>query len=411
MSPADEPNGILSLGDVFARILLYNPTLAAYSQEIRAQEALALQSSLLPNPELETTVEDFGGSGATRGFDTAETTIQINQLIQLAGKRNKQIRLAGLDTELAQWNYQAKRLDLFAEAAKIYVDVLAAQERLDLARELNKLAQEVNNTVQERVSAGKESPPEALKAEVSLSASRVELENVRRSLDISRTKLAGFWGCSHPDFPGLKGDMYGIRPHGSYEDFTARLAQNPDVARWTAEMNQRQAALALEKARTAPDITVSAGTKYYSEPGDTAFIVGVAIPLPLFDRNQGNLNAARARFNKSRELARESDLSARTSLAQAYTSMLSAYDLSVNLRDTIIPAARQSFAAAREGYQQGKFGYLDLLDAQRTLFQVRQQYLDVLLLYHQSHTDIERLVGGTLDLDTTTITEDKQEIK
>ncbi|OPZ96853.1 MAG: Cobalt-zinc-cadmium resistance protein CzcC precursor [Planctomycetes bacterium ADurb.Bin412] len=411
MSPADEPNGILSLGDVFARILLYNPTLAAYSQEIRAQEALALQSSLLPNPELEATVEDFGGSGATRGFDTAETTIQINQLIQLAGKRNKQSKLAGLDTELVQWDYQSRRLDLFAEAAKAYVEVLAAQEQFNLAGELNTLAQEVKNTVQERVSAGKESPPEALKAEVSLSASRVELENVRRRLDISRTRLAGFWGSIHPDFLGLKGNIYDIRPHGSYEDFAARIAQNPDLARWTAEQNQRQAALALEKARTAPDITVSAGTKYYSEPGDTAFIVGVAIPLPLFDRNQGNISAARARLEKSRHLARESEMSARTGLAQAYTSMLSAYDLAVNLRDTIIPAARQSFAAAREGYQQGKFGYLDLLDAQRTLFQVRQQYLDILLLYHQSHTDIERLAGGTLDLDTTTIHEDKQEIE
>ena len=140
-------------------------------------------------------------------------------------------------------------------------------------------------------------------------------------------------------------------------------------------------------------------TKYLAEPRDTAFVMGVSIPLPIFDRNQGNISAARARLNKTRELARQADVAAKTDLVDAYKSMLSAYEQAVNLRDKIIPASQQAFDAASEGYRQGKFGYLDLLDAQRTLFQSRQQYLDMLVLYHQTHADVERLIGGNMEFD------------
>ena len=396
----NEPNGVLNLGDVFALTLMRNPTLSAFSYEIRAQEAFALQSNLLPNPELGVTVEEFGGTGATRGFNGAETTIEVSQLIELAGKRAKRTKVAKFDTELAEWDYKSKRLDLFSGAVKAFIEVLAAQKRIELAQELNKLAEEVKYAVSQRVTAGKEPPLEETKAEVSLSASQIALDNFRRTLDISRVKLASFWGSSNPRFSELKGDIYDIQMHGTLEEFAAKIASNPDIARWRTEMNQKRASVALEKAKAVPDITVLAGTKYLAEPGDTAFVVGVAIPIPIFDRNQGNISAARARLNKARELARESDVSVRSGLVEAYTSMLSAYEQAVNLKNKIIPASQQAFDAASEGYKEGKFGYLDLLDSQRTLFQARQQYIDILVLCHQAHADTERLIGQKIESKT-----------
>ena len=146
--PADsEPNGIISLGDVLALTLVRNPELSAYSYEIRVREAQALQGNLLPNPELGVRTEEFGGTGDTRGFDGAETTIEVSQLIELADKRAKRTSVAKLDTELADWDYKAKRLDVFTDAAKAYVEVLAAQERMALAEQLNKLAVDVKYAV------------------------------------------------------------------------------------------------------------------------------------------------------------------------------------------------------------------------------------------------------------------------
>lgn len=389
-----EPNGVLSLGDVLALVLVRNPELSAFSYEVRAQEAQVLQNSLLPNPELGVEVEEFGGTGATRGFDGAETTLAVSQLIETANKRTKRTNVARLDKELADWDYKAKRLDIFTEAAKAYAEVLTAQERVGLAEELNKLASEVKYAVGHRVGAGKESPLEETKADVSLAASQIELNNFRRSLEIAKTKLSSYWGSTKPAFAGLTGSIYETKPHSTFDEFAAQIANNPDLARWKAEINQKKAVVALEKSRSAPDVTVSAGTKYLAEPGDTAFVVGLSIPLPIFDRNQGNISSARARVNKTRELARQANVSIGTQLVDVYQSMISAYQQTLNLKDKIIPASEKAFDAARQGYDQGKFGYLDLLDAQRTLFQAKQQYLDLLLIYHQTHANLERLVGG-----------------
>ncbi|HEY5141646.1 MAG TPA: TolC family protein, partial [Methylococcales bacterium] len=169
MLPTDgEPNGIVSLGDVLALTLVRNPELSAYSYETRAREAQALQSGIVPNPELGVRTEEFGGTGETKGFDNAETTVEVSQLIELADKRAKRAHAARLDKELADWDYKTKRLDVFTEAAKAFIEVLAAQERVALAEQLNTLAAEVKYTVGQRVSAGKESPLEETKADVSV---------------------------------------------------------------------------------------------------------------------------------------------------------------------------------------------------------------------------------------------------
>ena len=405
--PTDgEPNGILSLGDVLALTLARNPELSAYSYETRAREAQALQSSLLPNPELGVRTEEFGGTGEMRGFDAAETTFEVSQLIELAGKRAKRTHTAQLDKELADWDYKAKRLDLFTEAAKAFTEVLATQERTALAERLNKLAAEVKYAVGQRVIAGKVSPLEETKADVSVAASQIELDKSKRSLDIASTKLASFWGSSQPMFTGLKGDIFETKPHGTFEEFSAQAANNPDVARWKSELSHRRAVVALEKSKSVPDVTLSAGTKYLAGPDDTAFVVGVSMPLPIFNRNQGNISAAHAQLNKTRELTRQAEVAIQTQLVDAYKSMLSAYEQTVSLKEKIIPASQQVFDAASEGYRQGKFGYLDLLDAQRTLFQARQQYIDMLVLYHQAHADTERLIGQTVE-DMTKTTEIK----
>jgi cobalt-zinc-cadmium efflux system outer membrane protein len=395
--PTDgEPNGIVSLGDVLALTLVRNPELSAYSYETRAREAQALQSGIVPNPELGVRTEEFGGTGETSGFDGAETTIEVSQLIELADKRAKRTHAARLDKELADWDYKAKHLDVFTEAAKAFIEVLAAQERAALAEQLNTLAAEVKYTVGQRVSAGKESPLEETKADVSVAIRRIELDKSKRDLDIARTKLAAFWGSSTPMFAGLKGDIFEITPHGTFEEFSAQAANNPDIARWKSELNQKRAVVALEKSKAVPDVTVAAGAKYLTGPDDTAFVVGVSIPLPIFDRNQGTISAARAQLYKTRELARQANVAIQTQLVDAYKSMLSAYEQTVSLKEKIIPASQQVFDATQEGYRYGKFGYLDLLDAQRTLFEAKQQYLEVLVTYHQTHADVERLVGSNL---------------
>jgi len=91
-----EPNDELTLRQALAAALVNNPQLIAFAWENRAREADALQAGLGPNPELELEIENFGGSGEVAGFQGAETTLALSQLVELGDKRRKRLAVAEL---------------------------------------------------------------------------------------------------------------------------------------------------------------------------------------------------------------------------------------------------------------------------------------------------------------------------
>ena len=132
----DDPTGTITLRDAVTLALINNPKLKAFSLDIRAAEARKLQAGLLPNPEIDLEVEEFGGTGDRAGFDSSQTTIQIGQLIELADKRSRRTHLAALEKDLAELDFKSKRLDVMSDVARAFIDVLTAQEQLSLSKEL-----------------------------------------------------------------------------------------------------------------------------------------------------------------------------------------------------------------------------------------------------------------------------------
>ncbi|MFQ5453667.1 MAG: TolC family protein, partial [Candidatus Zixiibacteriota bacterium] len=151
----EEPTGMIALNQAVALALIKNPELEAFSLEIRAREANALQAGLLPNPEIDVEVENAGGSGSFNGFNQTETTIQLSQLIEIGNKRALRARVASLSQELAGWDYETIRVDVLTQVSKAFTDVLGAQQQLKLMQGLVSLAQKVKSTASERVKAGK----------------------------------------------------------------------------------------------------------------------------------------------------------------------------------------------------------------------------------------------------------------
>ena len=128
-SAAIEPTSPLNLRQAMALALLHNPELASFAWSVRQSEAEQLQASLLPNPELEAEFENFAGSGKFQDSRSLETTIGIIQPIELGGKRAKRMKLAKLDSKLAGWNYESKRLDVLTDVARRFIRVLDNIER------------------------------------------------------------------------------------------------------------------------------------------------------------------------------------------------------------------------------------------------------------------------------------------
>ncbi|MBW2355011.1 MAG: TolC family protein, partial [Deltaproteobacteria bacterium] len=168
--------GVIALKDAISTALVRNPDLMAFSIEIRAQEAQMIQAGLFPNPEFQFQSEDFGGSGTRQGFDLTETTVQLSQLIELGGKRSKRKMIASLDRDLAGWDYKSKRADVLTKVTKAFIDVLADQKRVALAKEMVDLAAKVLQTVSARVKAGKVSPIEETRAKVAFFANQIALQ-------------------------------------------------------------------------------------------------------------------------------------------------------------------------------------------------------------------------------------------
>lgn len=388
-----EPIGTLTLPKALSLALARNPRLASFAWNIRVAEADMMQAGSIPNPEIEAAIEEFGGSDTRRGFEGAETTLALSQLIELGGKRTKRLRVATLGRDLSRWDYEAARLDVLTDTLNAFAAVLSAQRQLALAQESQELAQQVLATVAARVQAGKVSPLEESRAGVALSRGRIALERAERELAAARRRLAAMWGSEEAAFAQAEGPYERITQIPPLEALLADIERNPDLARWVTEMERRRAALELEKARRIPDPVVSAGVTRFEETDDNAVLLSLSIPLPVFGLNPGRVAAARAALMQGLEERRAAEMGVRSALAETYASLAAAHAEVRTLQNDILPSAERTYAAIREGYRAGKFGFLDVLDAQRTLFEARQDYVDALATYHSALAGTERLVG------------------
>ena len=399
-SPAEleEPTGTIRLRKALALSLTHAPELEAFSRAARAADARALQAGLLPNPHIGIEAAQVGGSGSFRGYESAETTIQLSQLIELGGKRSARLLAADLDQRLAGWDYEAKRLDVLTKCTRFFVGLLAAQQRLELAKESIALAEKVLKTVAIRVAAGTASPIEEKKAEVALSLGQIALRSAKEQVLILRTRLAATWGSNSPQFEAAEGDFETIRPVPAFAGLSQLIFQNPDLERWVVELEKRRAGVELEGAKRWPDLTFSGGVTRFEEGrgNEHAFILGLSIALPLFDRNQGGILESTHLLAEAQAKRRDALVQAQTRLVEAHVRLSSSYAAASSLKGDVLPGAESVFASVTEGYEKGKFAYLDVLDAQRTMLQVRGQYIDSLERYHKATADLERLVGETL---------------
>ena len=394
----EEPADVITLRQALALALIKNPELLAFSWEVRAREAATLQAGLFPNPAIAADMQDINGSGASiDSVRQPQTTLQISQLIEMGGKRTKRREVASLTRDLAGWDYETKRIDVATQVSQAFINLLSAQQQLALTEETVRLAGQVAGVVSERVQAGKVSPIEETKANVVLSSSRIELERAKQELEASRKRLASTWGSTHPLFERAEGNLGPVSAIPSLSQLALRLSQNPDLARWATEISHRQTVVDMERSKSIPDVTVMGGYRRYYTSNENVFVVGLSIPLMLFNRNQGGIQEASFQQIRAEKERRAAEVRVMTALTKVYLALSTAYVEVTALKTDILPRAESAFEAVNEGYRLGKFGLLDVLDAQRTFFGSRVQYLRSLTDYHQAVADVERLIGERMD--------------
>ena len=246
----------------------------------------------------------------------------------------------------------------------------------------------------EKFKAGDIARIEVLKAEIEFSNAKMKAIEAERNVLYSTKKLQTVMG-------GPNTTLKGLHPFSISNTSTLQQEKLEDLLlkNHPALQAQKQivglSQLKIKKAErgSIPDINASIGYKRLSATDEDTVQAGINLPLPIFNRNQGKIIEARALSNK----AKDDETAVRNELLLQLGNAFSLYTSSGEqvryFIDNIIPQAEESIKIAKHGYKHGEFDYLEVLDAQRTLADIKISYLNILNEQFSSMVDIEKLVG------------------
>lgn len=363
-----------------------NSELKALEKRIKSYQGKLRQSLLIPNPEL-----DFE---LGKGSDP-ETAAQINQTIELGGKRGKRSHIAELELESAKLLITNKKLALLNEARLVFFDILLAQQVLRLKKESVTIAEEFLQSVQKRVAAGRLSPAEEARAQISLTTQLVDFNRAKRKLKNNWRLLSSFWGSKRIDYSIAKGNLDFMIQLPSEELIILDITKSPTMLEKNIEIQIQQAVIESERANRIPNITFSAGVKKTDAAFDT-YQAGFSIPLRVFDRNQGTIQATIAQLEQIMEEKIALEIELETEVASIYADLITIDSEIEALKNTILPEAEKAYLIINEGYLRGKFDFLDVVDAQTTLYKAEENYWLAITDLNVAVANIELLLGQPL---------------
>ena len=377
---------MLTMDQALETAFANNPDLAAAQWETGIAQGERQQAGLIPNPEVSWEAEDTRRNSRT-------TTVMINQPIELGGKRGARIEVASRAQDAAGIELERKRNVLRADVIQAFYSSSTAQQRLLLSRQSLELAERGLRVAQGRIKSGKSSPVEGTRAEVQLSEVRLELRRAERDEASAYQRLAQVMGAPLPAFVsvGDPGRSMPTVPDSSL--LLNRIGETAELRLAKLQIDQREASLGLEKAQRIPDLTVSIGSQYDERERERVNVVGLSMPIPLFNRNQGNVLAAARRTDQARDLRNASELRLRTEIQTTLDQWMTANTEVASFNQTILPAAKSAVDTATRGFEMGKFNFLDVLDAQRTLISARTQYIQAIAEATDAWVRIERIFG------------------
>jgi outer membrane protein, heavy metal efflux system len=385
-----EPASALKLQDALNLAMRANPEIAVTLREREAVESMQAQANVRPNPTLSASIQD------TRS-NLRQTFLQLNQEIELGNKRAARLEAADAYLSKADAALDSKKADIHANVVAAFYAVLVSQERLSLAKSSLEIANLGLGAAAKRVRAGKSAPVEETKSKIAAAGAKIAVIQAESQLVNSKQQLTALWGNALPVFTQAEGSVTIIPEIGNLKALSMWLDTAPSIKLAMLEINTRAAITKIEQSKKTQNITISAGVDNNQELGGrNQVLLGLSVPIPVFDRNQGRFQESISRQYKAQDelTALKNQLAA--SLANQYARYVSAKQAAETFATEILPGAQSSFEVANKGFSAGKFGFFDVLDAQRTLFQTKSQYIEALQEAHQALAEIERILGDVV---------------
>jgi len=359
-----------------------NPTLRQAEMEIRATKARQQQAGLYPNPTVGYTGDEIrGGSvgGGKQGFFVQQTIVTGGKLGLSRDVFGKEVKLAELEAEEQKIRVQS--------AVKIaFLRVLAAQELLDARRDMAKIAQDAAETERRLMNTGQADESEMLEAEVEAQRMRMSARMQENTFREEWRSLAAVIGQPEMPMATVAGDLEKDWPELNEEQVVEAISKESPAVR-IAEAAEGRAQSVLTQARRAaiPDVQLRGGLEYNHETlGSVPYAKGwegiaeVSVEIPFFNRNQGNVAAARADIERAGQEKKRIALTLRERAASAVDQYANARLMATEYRDEMLPRAKKAYGLMVDKYGQMLASYPRVLDVQRKLYELQIEYIAAL---------------------------------
>lgn len=383
----------LTLDQAYRLVLNQNPMVQSYQARYIRAEGNRIQQSLLPNPEASFEVENFAGDEGRSGIDEAELTLGINQKIEIAGKRSNRTRVADLEKQQIKQEAIASIQSVLAQTNQAFANIAIASRQLQYAEKRLSVADKMHKAVKVRVNAAKAPKIQHTKVDIEVAAAKLEKRKAEKELTLAKTVLANLMGVPSIN-QEIKADISSLPEIPSYDAIANALGQTPMATMSQLAVLKQESVLDLERSNAISDPTVGFGVRRFNEDDGTAFLASVSIPLNFFDRNQGKILSARANVKSAQAEDQSLRLNLNKQAIEIWQAMNNAREEAVDYQTNIIPSAQKALEQAEYGYGRGAFSFLDLLDAQRTLFDVQENYLEALSTFYKNKSQIDMLSGS-----------------
>jgi cobalt-zinc-cadmium efflux system outer membrane protein len=390
LGPLTVPQAELGLNDLIAMSLDNNPKLQQVGSDIVAAQGQELQAGLYPNPVLSGSFDELGDRTGTGGINTFP---YITQEIVTAGKLKLSRAVAAKNVDIATLDLLRQRYWLLTEIRKGYFKVLAIQQEIEILEELHRFAYQSFQIAKKRKDAQQIAELEFLQFRVESNRWAAKLEGAEWRRVAAWQQLTATMGT--PDLPPklLKGSLKASLP--DYDFATVRdliLDTHPEAQ--AAEVLVAKAQLAMRRAEVEkyPNVTIGAGYTRQNQNKSDDWSFQVGIPIPVYDRNQGNILVAQAELSKAMQGINFTRNDLINRLAEAFgrydstRKQLSRYSIGI-LNDS-----GKALQLSMLGYQEKEFDYLRVLQTQRALAETRLEYLQILSEAWQAAGDIAGLL-------------------
>jgi cobalt-zinc-cadmium efflux system outer membrane protein len=358
-----------------------NPTLKQAEAIAAQSSALARQAGLWPNPTIGYSGEEIRG-GSSRG---GQQGAFVQQSIVLGRKLRRRQDVFEQQHKADTLGIEEQRLNVQGAIQVQFYTALAAQRAAEVRRQLLKIAMDAAETAHQLANVGQADAPDILQTEVEAEQAKLDFVRAQREYIQAFRTLATISGQPDLAISLLEGELE--QPPEIDIDHWVDVAfqQSPSVQRAIQEANRAQAILARDKREPIPDLTLRAGMQQNREinpesmqPIGLQAFATASVQIPIFNRNQGNVQAAKLELERARQEVERVKLS----LAQSAQPLLQRYAterLEVDrYRTQLLPRAKRAYELYLQKYRNMASAYPQVIISQRTYFQLQENYAQVL---------------------------------